>query len=342
MAISKTFWATSSTLPVALLTGWQDARLLASIERLMTDVFITFSSFVASLGNFSVWFALQGTGHYSVYVANYARGNIGPHVLLEMDEAASDVTRGIVALSDVAAEAGVNKLTGKLVSVCVVKSVRLEWFTARLLAVQGAAVWSLGRSSTSGGLTCSAIMRTGKTSCSRITEMGLLSMWPSKQASITWCHSRDVITVTFSQLWNHKTALFSFAEQHFTAVWICKGVADQYQHGRGVALADFNGDGRTDIVYGNWNGPHRLFLQGSNSAFRVRAQQQSHWQVFDKVPSERVLPSRTLRPEDLPLPLLSAQSSLPTLTMTRSWRCFSTIFSTDKALRTEFSGNTIV
>lgn len=36
------------------------------------------------------------------------------------------------------------------------------------------------------------------------------------------------------------------------------------QHGRGVALADFNRDGRTDIVYGNWNGPHRLFMQLNN------------------------------------------------------------------------------
>lgn len=46
---------------------------------------------------------------------------------------------------------------------------------------------------------------------------------------------------------------------------------DRSQHGRGVALADFNGDRKTDIVYGNWLGPHRLFLQGSNSNFRVRA-----------------------------------------------------------------------
>jgi len=45
-------------------------------------------------------------------------------------------------------------------------------------------------------------------------------------------------------------------------------VDDPTQHGRGLALADFNGDGKTDIVYGNWNGPHRLFLQGSNSKFR--------------------------------------------------------------------------
>lgn len=50
---------------------------------------------------------------------------------------------------------------------------------------------------------------------------------------------------------------------------MCKGVEDRYQHGRGIALADFNGDGKTDIVYGNWNGPHRLFLQGSDSKFRV-------------------------------------------------------------------------
>lgn len=57
-------------------------------------------------------FALQGTGRYSIYVANYASGNVGPHALLEMDMDSSDVTKGIVALLDVAAEAGVNKLTG--------------------------------------------------------------------------------------------------------------------------------------------------------------------------------------------------------------------------------------
>lgn len=46
-------------------------------------------------------------------MANYASGNIGPHALLEMDEAASDATKGIIALSDVASEAGVNKFTGQ-------------------------------------------------------------------------------------------------------------------------------------------------------------------------------------------------------------------------------------
>lgn len=45
---------------------------------------------------------------------------------------------------------------------------------------------------------------------------------------------------------------------------ITAGVEDPMQHGRGVALADFNRDGKTDIVYGNWNGPHRLYIQLNN------------------------------------------------------------------------------
>lgn len=57
--------------------------------------------------------ALKGTGRYSIYVANYASGNIGRHALLEMDEAASDITKGVIALSDVAVKAGVNKFTGQ-------------------------------------------------------------------------------------------------------------------------------------------------------------------------------------------------------------------------------------
>ncbi|MED6293269.1 Cartilage acidic protein 1 [Characodon lateralis] len=54
----------------------------------------------------------KGTGRYSIYVANYAQGSVGPHTLLEMDETASDVSRGVIAIADVAATAGVNKLTG--------------------------------------------------------------------------------------------------------------------------------------------------------------------------------------------------------------------------------------
>lgn len=144
----------------------------------------------------------KGTGRYSVYVANYASGSIGPHALLEMDEAASDVAKGIIALSNVAAEAGVNKLTG-------------------------------GR-----GVVVGPIL--------------------SQSRSDVFCDNEGGPNFLFKN--NGQGTFVDMAR--------AAGVQDQYQHGRGVALADFNGDGKTDIVYGNWNGPHRLYLQGSDSKFR--------------------------------------------------------------------------
>ncbi|KAK3579813.1 hypothetical protein CHS0354_021004 [Potamilus streckersoni] len=39
------------------------------------------------------------------------------------------------------------------------------------------------------------------------------------------------------------------------------GIADEEQNGRGVALADLNHDCLLDIVCGNWEGSHRIFLQ---------------------------------------------------------------------------------
>ncbi|KAM9819018.1 cartilage acidic protein 1-like isoform X1 [Syngnathus typhle] len=144
----------------------------------------------------------KGTGRYSIYVANYASGNVGPHALLEMDVAASDVANGVIALSDVAVTAGVNKLTG-------------------------------GR-----GVVVGPILSDAK--------------------SDVFCDNEGGPNFLFKN--NGDGTFVDVARQ--------AGVADQRQHGRGVALADFNGDGKTDIVYGNWNGPHRLYLQGSNSNFR--------------------------------------------------------------------------
>ncbi|XP_078134039.1 cartilage acidic protein 1a [Sander vitreus] len=144
----------------------------------------------------------KGTGRYSVYVANYASGNVGPHALLEMDETASDITKGIIALSDVAAETGVNKFTG-------------------------------GR-----GVVVGPIL--------------------SQSRSDVFCDNENGPNFLFRN--NGDGTFVDVARQ--------AGVEDRDQHGRGVALADFNGDGKTDIVYGNWNGPHRLFLQGSDSKFR--------------------------------------------------------------------------
>ncbi|XP_030589268.1 cartilage acidic protein 1a [Archocentrus centrarchus] len=144
----------------------------------------------------------KGTGRYSVYVANYASGNVGPHAIIEMDEAASDVAKGIIALSDVAAEVGVNRHTG-------------------------------GR-----GVVVGPIL--------------------SESMSDVFCDNENGPNFLFKN--NGDGTFVDVARQ--------AGVEDQYQHGRGVALADFNGDGKTDIVYGNWNGPHRLFLQRSNSRFQ--------------------------------------------------------------------------
>ncbi|KAG7462480.1 hypothetical protein MATL_G00185310 [Megalops atlanticus] len=141
----------------------------------------------------------KGTGRYAIYIANYASGNVAPHALIEMDEAASDVSKGIIALSNVAEEAGVNKFTG-------------------------------GR-----GVVVGPIV--------------------SQTRSDIFCDNEYGPNFLFR----------NNGDGTFTDVAASAGVEDPMQHGRGVALADFNRDGKTDIVYGNWNGPHRLFLQLSTN-----------------------------------------------------------------------------
>ena len=44
------------------------------------------------------------------------------------------------------------------------------------------------------------------------------------------------------------------------------GLRDESNTGRGTALFDANGDGLIDIVYGNWNAQHRLYLQQRDAA----------------------------------------------------------------------------
>jgi hypothetical protein len=46
------------------------------------------------------------------------------------------------------------------------------------------------------------------------------------------------------------------------------GLDDPDEHARGVAVGDFDGDGRLDLACGNWEGPHRLFLQTPQGDFR--------------------------------------------------------------------------
>jgi len=44
-------------------------------------------------------------------------------------------------------------------------------------------------------------------------------------------------------------------------------VEDVSQTGRGTIMMDANGDGKLDLVYGNWNGYHRMFMQHADGAF---------------------------------------------------------------------------
>ncbi|KAF7253183.1 Cartilage acidic protein 1 [Varanus komodoensis] len=180
-----------------------------------------------------------GSGRYAIYIANYANGRVGPHALIEMDTAASDPELGIVALNDVAAEAGVNKFTGgRGVAVGPILSESASDIfcdnenganflfqnqgDGTFIDVAPSTVWGLGPHINSGKVP--------------LRIQGL---------------------VTF-----RNTALL-------TPLLPSVGLDDPYQHGRGVALADFNRDGRVDLIYGNWNGPHRLYLQMSAGG-RVR------------------------------------------------------------------------
>lgn len=57
-------------------------------------------------------------------------------------------------------------------------------------------------------------------------------------------------------------------------------VDDPFQHARGVAPVDADHDGRLDLVCGNWEGPHRLFVRSADGRFR------------DHAPPEMSTPSR--------------------------------------------------
>ncbi|NXP41316.1 CRAC1 protein, partial [Leiothrix lutea] len=151
-----------------------------------------------------------GSGRYSIYIANYASGNVGPHALIEMDVAASDPARGVVVLVDVAPQAGVSKYT--------VAEMHRGIHQRRDVAL---CVEDLSGDDGAHSRRCAGDKEAGRGSRLPLSPCG------------------------------------------------SPGLDDPYQHGRGVALADFNRDGRVDIVYGNWNGPHRLYLQ-SGAPGRVR------------------------------------------------------------------------
>ncbi|XP_030854165.1 uncharacterized protein LOC588748 isoform X2 [Strongylocentrotus purpuratus] len=74
---------------------------------------------------------------------------------------------------------------------------------------------------------------------------------------------------------------------NFDEVAASARISDAGENGRGVALADFNGDGKLDIVYGNWNGHHRLYLQKTKGNRRI-------FQNVASPPFEEPSPIRTV------------------------------------------------
>jgi hypothetical protein len=54
------------------------------------------------------------------------------------------------------------------------------------------------------------------------------------------------------------------ADGSFTEVAGQLGIDDPFENVRGIAPLDANGDGLFDLAYGNWEGPHRLFVQSSD------------------------------------------------------------------------------
>lgn len=148
----------------------------------------------------------NGTGRYSIYLANYSRGVIGAHSLIELDESRSDVTSGVVALREVAQEAGIAK-------------------------------WIGGRGVTVGPI----LNKDGR--------------------SDIFCNNEHGPNFLFKNNGNGT----------FTDVAAESGISDAYEHGGGgVMLTDFDGDGKLDIVYGNWNGPHKIFLQTADDEGQPR------------------------------------------------------------------------
>ena len=64
------------------------------------------------------------------------------------------------------------------------------------------------------------------------------------------------------------------------------GIADPAETVRGVATLDVNEDGLFDLVYGNWEGPHRLFIA------QPPTEDRDFVTYVDQAPAEMSLPSR--------------------------------------------------
>lgn len=184
MVALKTCWATKSMCVVVWLIRWQDALLLASIERLVIlKTSLNHSSFhsfrfFASTGNRPLLCLCGQLRQRRGWPSCSIRNGWGRQWCVQGCN--RTVWRGHRGWSQ-----QVNRSRDFTVWN---QNSELLWWISRinplLLVMKGGAVWSLDQSWTRGGLTYSAIMRTDPTFCSRIMEMGLLLIRPSGRVSI--------------------------------------------------------------------------------------------------------------------------------------------------------------
>ena len=198
---------------------------------------------------------MQCNARYGVMVANYG----GP---MRLFEAGAD---GRTVL-DRASEAGVGLTTGgrALVSGPIISS-RTDIFannegyasSGRRLEAEAAA-WD--ERPTEVEEEANGVSQRGASSSSSSTSSSSLSMSsPGRSLGHTAATRVDRSNYMFVNLGDG-----SFRDDAAVV-----GLRDESNTGRGTALFDANGDGLIDIVYGNWNAQHRLFLQQRDEAGNV-------------------------------------------------------------------------
>ncbi len=185
----------------------------------------------------------SASGRYGIMVANYG----GPMRLFEHGSASSSRT-----VSDVAPAAGVALTTGgrALVSGPIVSN-GMDIFANN----EG---WNGGRQ-----------LDERRTDEAVATEQGGEVAVPDAEAETTKADAaEETLERAHGRRLSHRANFFfvgqgdgTYAEQASSL-----GLLDNYYTGRGTALFDANHDGLIDIVYGNWQGTHRLFVQSRDAA----------------------------------------------------------------------------
>lgn len=115
--------------------------------------------------------------------------------------------------------------------------------------------------------------------------LGMRNVAPPGEGLGVIAGGRSLVAADFFN--SGRTDLFALHERGRNLLWVNQGITeegtlqieeqaqrrgldDPNHHARGVAVGDFNRDGRLDVVWGNWEGPHRLMMQRDDGTFEDR------------------------------------------------------------------------